>query len=73
MVHLKSEPPRMTAEDITCTMFRLVILEKNYLLVYVYESWNAKLLPHMEVGQQFQPKSIEMVCGRRETLGIFPP
>ena len=41
--------------------FRLIILEKNYLEVYPYESWNAKLLPRMEVSQRFEPKSIEMV------------
>lgn len=50
---------------------RLVILEKNYLLVYIYERWNAKLLPRIEVGQQFQPKSIEMVCEVMLLFGYY--
>eukprot|EP00116_Pleurobrachia_bachei_P002261 sb/3462523/ len=42
----------------------LIILEKNYLLVFVYEKWNAKLLPQLQQGQQFQPSSLEMVDGQ---------
>jgi len=33
----------------------LVILEKNYLLVYPYDKWAGKEIPEFEEGEEFQP------------------
>ncbi|XP_050312155.1 DNA topoisomerase 3-alpha [Anthonomus grandis grandis] len=42
----------------------LVILEKNYLDVYVYEKWNAKEINHYERGDTFDPTTLEMAESR---------
>ena len=39
----------------------LQIIAKNYLEVYIYEKWNAKEIHIYELGQTFDPTSIEMV------------
>lgn len=41
----------------------LVIFERNYLDVYVYEKWNAKQIHKYEQGQQFEPTEITMPEG----------
>lgn len=41
----------------------LVILERNYLDVYIYEKWNAKEIHLYREGQQFQPDEISMQEG----------
>uniref|UniRef100_UPI00358E05CE DNA topoisomerase 3-alpha n=1 Tax=Myxine glutinosa TaxID=7769 RepID=UPI00358E05CE len=41
----------------------LMIIARNYLDVYPYDKWNAKVIPLYEQGQEFQPSSIEMVDG----------
>ncbi|VDI07427.1 DNA topoisomerase III [Mytilus galloprovincialis] len=40
----------------------LMITAKNYLEVYVYDKWNAKVIPVYNKGDAFQPNSIEMVA-----------
>ncbi|CAG2214300.1 TOP3 [Mytilus edulis] len=40
----------------------LMITAKNYLEVYVYDKWNAKVIPVYNKGDTFQPNSIEMVA-----------
>ncbi|CAG0898215.1 unnamed protein product, partial [Darwinula stevensoni] len=45
------------------TAHGLVILARNYLDVYPYETWSGKELPLYETGQQFLPTSIDMVDG----------
>uniref|UniRef100_A0A3B3TBR1 DNA topoisomerase n=1 Tax=Paramormyrops kingsleyae TaxID=1676925 RepID=A0A3B3TBR1_9TELE len=42
----------------------LMIIARNYLEVYPYEKWYAKVIPVYEQGSQFQPTSIEMVDGQ---------
>lgn len=42
----------------------LIILEKNYLEVYVYEKWNAKEINHYEQGDTFEPSVLEMTESR---------
>ncbi|XP_061605462.1 DNA topoisomerase 3-alpha [Phyllopteryx taeniolatus] len=42
----------------------LMIIAKNYLDVYPYDRWSAKLIPVYEQGSQFQPSAIEMVDGQ---------
>uniref|UniRef100_A0A3Q2PYL7 DNA topoisomerase n=1 Tax=Fundulus heteroclitus TaxID=8078 RepID=A0A3Q2PYL7_FUNHE len=42
----------------------LMIIARNYLDVYPYERWSAKLIPVYEQGSQFQPSAIEMVDGQ---------
>lgn len=39
----------------------LIILEKNYLDVYIYEKWNAKEINNYEQGDTFNPTVLEMV------------
>lgn len=41
----------------------LVILERNYLDVYIYDKWNAKQIHHYTEGQQFDPDEISMQEG----------
>nr|XP_033819211.1 DNA topoisomerase 3-alpha isoform X1 [Geotrypetes seraphini] len=41
----------------------LMIIARNYLDVYPYDKWNAKVIPVYERGSQFQPTTIEMVDG----------
>ncbi|KAJ3645178.1 hypothetical protein Zmor_022858 [Zophobas morio] len=38
----------------------LLILEKNYLDVYIYEKWNAKEINHYEQGDTFTPTVLEL-------------
>ncbi|KAH8255587.1 hypothetical protein KR038_006834 [Drosophila bunnanda] len=38
----------------------LVIHERNYLDVYVYEKWNAKQIHHYEQGQRFEPTEVSL-------------
>lgn len=39
----------------------LMILEKNYLDVYIYEKWNAKEIYYYHEGDTFTPTVLEMV------------
>lgn len=39
----------------------LIILEKNYLEVYVYEKWNMKEINNYRQGDTFTPTVLEMV------------
>lgn len=39
----------------------LIILEKNYLEVYIYEKWNAKEINNYIVGQTFTPTLLDIV------------
>ncbi|XP_029432031.1 DNA topoisomerase 3-alpha [Rhinatrema bivittatum] len=41
----------------------LMILARNYLDVYPYDKWNAKVIPVYERGFRFQPTTIEMTDG----------
>ncbi|KAL5281975.1 TOP3A family protein [Megaselia abdita] len=51
----------LAGEKFTAT--GLVILERNYLDVYIYEKWNAKEIHLYEEGQQFQPDEISLQEG----------
>ncbi|XP_008328483.1 DNA topoisomerase 3-alpha isoform X1 [Cynoglossus semilaevis] len=42
----------------------LMIIARNYLDVYPYDRWSAKVIPVYEQGFQFQPTSIEMLDGQ---------
>ena len=41
----------------------LVILERNYLDVYIYDKWTGMFLPDFEEGQQFMPTVCELRDG----------
>ncbi|KAK9887698.1 hypothetical protein WA026_000019 [Henosepilachna vigintioctopunctata] len=41
----------------------LVILEKNYLDVYIYEKWYGKEINNYEVGETFTPSTLELTEG----------
>ncbi|XP_077979907.1 DNA topoisomerase 3-alpha-like [Glandiceps talaboti] len=45
------------------TVQGLMIIARNYLDVYPYDKWNAKVIPVYQQGEQFQPTAIEMVDG----------
>ncbi|XP_077591384.1 DNA topoisomerase 3-alpha [Stigmatopora nigra] len=42
----------------------LMIIARNYLDVYPYDRWSAKVIPVYERGSQFQPSAIEMIDGQ---------
>lgn len=42
----------------------MVILERNYLDVYVYDKWAGNILPHFEEGETFVPTSCELKQGQ---------
>uniref|UniRef100_A0A8C2XC24 DNA topoisomerase n=1 Tax=Cyclopterus lumpus TaxID=8103 RepID=A0A8C2XC24_CYCLU len=42
----------------------LMIIARNYLDVYPYDRWSAKVIPVYEQGSQFQPSAVEMVDGQ---------
>ncbi|XP_047428645.1 DNA topoisomerase 3-alpha [Mugil cephalus] len=42
----------------------LMIIARNYLDVYPYDRWSAKVIPVYEQNSQFQPTAIEMVDGQ---------
>lgn len=41
----------------------LVIYERNYLDVYIYENWNSKEIHNYQVGNTFEPTEISMPEG----------
>ena len=45
------------------TTIGLIISERNYLQVYVYDKWNGNLLPEFEAGEKFVPTSCELKDG----------
>jgi DNA topoisomerase-3 len=40
-----------------------VILERNYLEVYVYDKWSGMLLPDFQIGEKFMPTSCDLKEG----------
>ena len=42
----------------------LVVLQKNYLLVYPYDKWVGHKLPDFEQGEEFQPTICELRNGQ---------
>ncbi|XP_046893588.1 DNA topoisomerase 3-alpha [Hypomesus transpacificus] len=42
----------------------LMIIARNYLDVYPYDRWSAKVIPVYEQGSQFQPSAVEMLDGQ---------
>jgi DNA topoisomerase-3 len=42
----------------------LVVLEKNYLLVYPYDKWVGHVVPEFEEGEEFQPSVCELKEGK---------
>ncbi|PLW57729.1 hypothetical protein PCANC_01400 [Puccinia coronata f. sp. avenae] len=48
-------------EEFTAT--GLVILERNYLEVYVYDKWSGMLLPDFQIGEKFMPTSCDLKEG----------
>ncbi|KAL1463594.1 hypothetical protein WDU94_015334 [Cyamophila willieti] len=49
----------------------LVILERNYLDVYVYERWTGKEIHNYQRGQRFEPSSIEMTEGQTSAPNLL--
>ena len=48
----------------TFTASGLMVTERNYLDVYVYERWRSSAaLPIFEIGDSFQPSALEMAEG----------
>ncbi|XP_075151301.1 topoisomerase 3-alpha isoform X2 [Haematobia irritans] len=53
----------ITIEGEKFTANGLVIFERNYLDVYIYDKWNAKQIHKYEEGQEFEPTDITMPEG----------
>lgn len=49
----------------------LVILERNYLEVYIYERWTGREIHNYERGQRFEPTSIEMTEGQTSAPNLL--
>lgn len=45
--------------------------QTNYLDVYIYEKWNANLLPPFEVGQSFVPDVLEIKEGQTSSPSLL--
>ena len=41
----------------------LVILNRNYLVVYPYDKWSGKEIPEFQEGEEFQPTACELKDG----------
>ncbi|GAA5844939.1 hypothetical protein JCM3766R1_000338 [Sporobolomyces carnicolor] len=41
----------------------LVVRERNYLDVYIYDKWHGNYLPDFQVGEQFEPDELELKQG----------
>lgn len=41
----------------------LIIRERNYLDVYIYDKWQGNYLPDFEIGEQFEPDELELKEG----------
>lgn len=50
------------------TRIGLIVQQRNYLDVYIYDKWNGNLLPDFEVGEKFLPD----VCDIREGATSSP-
>lgn len=46
----------------------MVVLERNYLVVYPYDKWTGNEIPEFEEGEEFQPT----VCELREGVTTKP-
>ncbi|XP_064634025.1 DNA topoisomerase 3-alpha-like [Lineus longissimus] len=53
------------------TVAGLMIIARNYLDVYPYDRWNAKIIPVMQTGQQFMPTAIEMNQGETSAPALL--
>ena len=42
----------------------LVVLERNYLMVYPYDKWVGHVVPEFEEGEEFQPSVCELREGK---------
>lgn len=42
----------------------LIVIERNYLEVYIYDKWSDKEIPDFHQDQTFRPTKIEMVDGK---------
>jgi len=41
----------------------LIIRERNYLDVYIYDKWQGNHLPDFQIGEQFEPDELELKEG----------
>ncbi|PFH53711.1 hypothetical protein AMATHDRAFT_136850 [Amanita thiersii Skay4041] len=49
----------------------LVVLEKNYLLVYPYDKWSGHELPEFEEGEEFMPSVCELRDGQTSSPSLL--
>jgi DNA topoisomerase-3 len=42
----------------------LVVQQRNYLDVYIYDKWNGNLLPEFQVGEKFHPDVCQLKDGQ---------
>lgn len=41
----------------------LIVHERNYLEVYIYEKWNSKEIHNYQMGNTFEPSELSMIDG----------
>lgn len=61
----------VTVADEAFTATGLVIYERNYLDVYVYDKWNGKELHNYRVNSEFHPTELTMVEGRTSAPALL--
>lgn len=74
-----SEDAKGTATDVEITYgdekfhaHGLVVLERNYLDVYVYDKWtSSQILPNFTIGEQFEPTEAMMTEGKTVAPGYL--
>lgn len=57
---------KVKIDEETFTTKGLIILEKNYLEVYIYEKWNSKEVHNYREGDQFVPTVLQIVSNNHE-------
>lgn len=56
---------------IECVPKGLVILERNYLEVYIFDKWTGNLLPNFEIGEKFVPSNLSLKEGRTSSPNLL--
>ncbi|KAL8293634.1 hypothetical protein RQP46_000335 [Phenoliferia psychrophenolica] len=49
----------------------LIVTERNYLDVYIYDKWNGNLLPNFQPGETFMPSSCELKEGSTSSPNLL--
>ena len=59
---------KIATEDFSAS--GLMIIARNYLDVYPYEKWNARVIPVYQMGETFEPTAIEVILRNNAVMMI---